>query len=66
MADLEKIVQPSNETSEEIALSSEEITGTSINDIDTNNENGGSENISAIMSSDLKNIIRQELAAENN
>jgi hypothetical protein len=66
LADLEKVVQPTVETSEETNLSSEEITGTSINNIDTNNENGGSENISAIVSSDLKNIIRQELAAENN
>jgi hypothetical protein len=65
LSDLEKVVQPSNETSEEITLSGEEIIGTSINDIDTNNETVG-ENISSIMSSDLKNIIKQELAAENN
>lgn len=65
LSDLEKVVQPTVETSEETALSSEEIIGTSINDIDTNNETVG-ENISSIMSSDLKNIIKQELAAENN
>ncbi len=66
LADLEKIVQPTVETLEEKNLSSEEVTGTSINDIDMNTENGGSENISSIMSVDLKNIIKQELAAENN
>jgi hypothetical protein len=65
LADLEKVVQPTLETSEETNLSSEEITGMSINDMDTNNETVG-ENISSIMSSDLKNIIKQELAAENN
>jgi hypothetical protein len=66
LADLEKIVQPTVETLEEKNLSGEEVTGTSINDIDMNTENGGSENISSIMSVDLKNIIKQELAAENN
>jgi hypothetical protein len=66
LADLEKVVQPAVETLEETNLSSEEVTGTSINDIDMNTENGGSENISSIMSVDLKNIIKQELAATNN
>jgi hypothetical protein len=64
LADLEKVVQPTVETSEETNLSSEETVGTSLNDIDTNNENG-SESISSIMSVDLKNIIKQELAENN-
>jgi hypothetical protein len=65
LADLEKVVQPTVEASEEANTSSEEITGTSINDIDTNNESN-SETISSIMTVDLKNIIKQELAANNN
>jgi hypothetical protein len=60
LTDLEKVVQPSVEASEEVNLSSEEITGKSINDIDTNNET-----MSSIMSVDLKNIIKQELAGNN-
>jgi hypothetical protein len=66
LADLEKVVQPPIETIEETNLSTEEMTGSSMNDIDTNNENGSIENISSIMSVDLKNIIKQELAASSN
>lgn len=65
LSDLEKTVQPSTESAEGTNFSVEEITGMSINDMDANNDTT-TESISSIMSGDLKNIIKQELAAINN
>lgn len=61
LSDLEKTIQPSEPVeANELTTDGEETQGTSINDIDTNNESVGS-----IMSVDLKNIIKQELASGN-
>ena len=61
LSDLEKTIQPSEPVdANELTADGEETQGTSINDIDTNNESVGS-----IMSVDLKNIIKQELASGN-
>ena len=51
LSELEKSMQPATENTSE----SKEPEGTALNDIDSN------ENMNAIMSSDLKNIIKQEL-----
>jgi hypothetical protein len=58
LADLEKNVQPVEDTP--IYMPVDEVEGTSINDIDN------VEGVNSIMSVDLKNIIKQELAASVN
>jgi hypothetical protein len=54
LSELEKNIQPLAEPISEV--NEKELEGTTLNDIDTN------ENASSIMSVDLKNIIKQELA----
>jgi hypothetical protein len=56
--ELEKNVQPVEDSSAEVKT--DEVEGTSINDIDA------VEGVNTIMSVDLKNIIKQELAAGSN
>lgn len=63
LSELEKNVHPAGETSVEDSLV-HEVDGTNIADID-NTENSN-EIASSIMSVDLKNIIKQELAASDN
>ena len=63
LSELEKNVKPIEEAPVEDSIV-DEVEGTSINDID-NNENSN-EIASSIMSVDLKNIIKQELAASGN
>ncbi len=58
LSELEKNVQPVEDSSAEVKT--DEVEGTSINDIDT------VEGVNTIMSVDLKNIIKQELAAGSN
>ena len=58
LSELEKNVQPVEESAADVIH--EEVEGTSINDNDT------VEGINTIMSVDLKNIIKQELAASSN
>ena len=58
LSELEKNVQPVEESAADVIH--EEVEGTSINDIDI------TENSNSIMSVDLKNIIKQELASSNN
>ena len=63
LSELEKNVQPVEESPVNNSIV-DEVEGTSIIDID-NNENSN-EIASSIMSVDLKNIIKQELAASGN
>lgn len=58
LSELEKSVQPVEDSSAEVKT--DEVEGTSINDIDA------VEGVNTIMSVDLKNIIKQELAASSN
>lgn len=58
LSELEKNVQPIEDSSAEVKT--DEVEGTSINDIDAG------EGVNTIMSVDLKNIIKQELAASSN
>ncbi len=58
LSELEKNVQPIEDSSVEVKT--DEVEGTSINDIDA------VEGVNTIMSVDLKNIIKQELAASSN
>ena len=63
LSELEKNVQPVEDTPVEdtpVDEKSDEVEGTSISDIDVTDTSN------AIMSVDLKNIIKQELAASNN
>ena len=61
LSELEKNVQPVQETPvEEVVDEVDEVEGNSINDIDVTDASN------TIMSVDLKNIIKQELAASNN
>lgn len=57
LSELEKNVQPAEGLSSDVKT--EELEGTSINDIDT------IENVNNIMSVDLKNMIKQELASSS-
>jgi hypothetical protein len=59
LSELEKTVQPVEE-----ALVEDTVDGTSIDDIDNNEVSNEVSN--TIMSVDLKNIIKQELAASGN
>jgi hypothetical protein len=63
LSELEKNVQPVEETHVEGSLV-DEVDGTSVDDIDNNEVSN--EIASSIMSVDLKNIIKQELAASGN
>ena len=58
LSELEKNVQPVEDSSAEVKT--DEVEGTSINDIDAG------DGVNTIMSVDLKNIIKQELAASSN
>jgi hypothetical protein len=60
LSELEKNVQPVDTPVEDKADEVDEGEGTSINDIDA------AESVNTIMSVDLKNIIKQELAASVN
>ena len=63
LSELEKNVQPVEDTPVEdtpVDEKSDEVEGTSISDIDVTDTSN------AIMSVDLKNIIKQELSASNN
>lgn len=62
LAELEKNVQPVEDTSIDTPV--DKVDGTNINDIDTSDLSN--EIASSIMSVDLKNIIKQELAASSN
>ena len=64
LSELEKTVQPVQDTAVVEDSPVDEVDGTNINDIDNNEVSN--EIASSIMSVDLKNIIKQELAASGN